>query len=316
MTDSAPEVATEPLKPAEELGEARPSTHAGVATMMLGALGVVFGDIGTSPLYALQTVFAVPNVRPDEPGVYGIISLVFWTITLIVSVKFVTFIMRAANHGEGGIMALVALVRGVNVRSRHRTFLLIALGIFGASLFYGDGMITPAISVLSAVEGLEVAAPALGSYVVPITLAILTALFAVQRFGTSVVARAFGPVMAVWFTILGVSGLVHVVANPGVLRGLSPVYGAEFLVDHVGIALPALGAIVLTVTGAEATWATSARRRSDEPGSRSRSRLSCSTTWARARSCSATPRRSPTRSSSCSPDGRTSRWCCSPPSPP
>ncbi|HWL96389.1 MAG TPA: potassium transporter Kup [Nocardioidaceae bacterium] len=255
MTESAPEVATEPLRPAEELGEPRPSVHAGMTTMMLGALGVVFGDIGTSPLYALQTVFAVPAVRPDEAGVYGVVSLVFWTITLIVSVKFVLLIMRADNHGEGGIMALVALVRGVEVRSRHRTFLLIALGIFGASLFYGDGMITPAISVLSAVEGLEVAAPAVSSYVVPITLAILTALFAVQRFGTSKVARAFGPVMAVWFTILGVSGLVHVVANPGVLRSLSPVYGAAFLVDHVGIALPALGAIVLTVTGAEALYA-------------------------------------------------------------
>jgi len=251
----SPEISTEPLPSGEELGQPRPAHEAGTPTLMLGALGIVFGDIGTSPLYALQTVFAVEAVRPDEASVYGVISLVFWTITLIVSIKYVTLIMRADNHGEGGIMALVAMVRNVRVRSRASKAVLVALGIFGASLFYGDGMITPAISVLSAVEGLEIAAPALDAYVVPIALVILTTLFAVQRFGTSGVARAFGPIMAVWFTILGVSGLVHVIANPGVLRSLSPTYGAQFLVDHVGIALPALGAIVLTVTGVEALYA-------------------------------------------------------------
>jgi KUP system potassium uptake protein len=205
-------------------------------------------------LYALHTVFAV-GVRPDEAGVYGVISLVFWSITLIVSVKYVTLVMRASNHGEGGIMALVALVRGMSARARGRKVVLVALGIFGASLFYGDGMITPAISVLSAVEGLEVAAPALEQFVVPITLAIVIALFAVQRFGTARVGRAFGPVMAAWFTLLALSGLVQVVGSPGVLQALSPVYGAAFLVDHVGIALPALGAVVLTVTGVEALYA-------------------------------------------------------------
>jgi len=258
LSRSSPEVSTEPLRSAEdELGEPRSTRQAGVAAVTLGALGIVFGDIGTSPLYALHTVFTVDDraVRPDEAGVYGVISLVFWAITLIVSVKYVTLILRAGNHGEGGIMALIALVRGVGVRHRAGKLVLVALGIFGASLFYGDGMITPAISVLSAVEGLEVAAPGLESLVVPITLAILTALFAVQRLGTAAVGRAFGPVMAVWFAILGISGLVQVIQHPGVLRGLSPTYGASFLVDHAGIALAALGAIVLTVTGAEALYA-------------------------------------------------------------
>jgi KUP system potassium uptake protein len=255
VNEGSPEVATEPLPSAEEeLGESRPSRHGGKATLTLAALGVVYGDIGTSPLYALHTVFAV-GVRPDEAGVYGVISLVFWSITLIVSVKYVTLVMRASNHGEGGIMALVALVRGMSARARGRKVVLVALGIFGASLFYGDGMITPAISVLSAVEGLEVAAPALEQFVVPITLAIVIALFAVQRFGTARVGRAFGPVMAAWFTLLALSGLVQVVGSPGVLQALSPVYGAAFLVDHVGIALPALGAVVLTVTGVEALYA-------------------------------------------------------------
>ncbi len=258
MSQSSPELSTEPPHPAdEELGEPRGTRQAGIAAMTLAALGVVFGDIGTSPLYALHTVFTVDNgaVRPEQANVYGVISLVFWAITLIVSVKYVTLILRADNHGEGGIMALIALVRGVRVGPRAGRLLLIALGIFGASLFYGDGMITPAISVLSAVEGLEVAAPSLESLIVPISLAILAVLFAVQRFGTTAVGRAFGPVMAVWFTILGVSGLVQVVQHPGVLRALSPTYGASFLIAHAGIALAALGAIVLTVTGAEALYA-------------------------------------------------------------
>src|SRR3954447_8652715 len=161
------------------MGEA-PRHHAGLAVLSLGALGIVFGDIGTSPLYALQTVFAADEhaVRPTESGVYGVISLVFWAITLIVSVKYVTLVMRADNHGEGGIMALIALVRSVRVRRRGTKLGLVALGVFGASLFYGDGMITPAISVLSAVEGLEVVSPSLSSVVIPLTVVIVTALFA------------------------------------------------------------------------------------------------------------------------------------------
>src|SRR5689334_2852000 len=197
----------------------RPGAKTGMAALTAGALGVVFGDIGTSPLYALQTVFSADHhaVRPTEASVYGVISLVFWAITIIVSVKYVTFIMRADNEGEGGIMALIALIQTAPARRRFAAGGLVALGIFGASLFYGDGMITPAISVLSAVEGLKVAAPSLHSLVIPITLAILTVLFSVQRLGTHVVGRAFGPVMGVWFTVLAVSGLREVIRHPGIL---------------------------------------------------------------------------------------------------
>src|SRR3954468_8257683 len=165
------------------MGEA-PRHHAGLAVLSLGALGIVFGDIGTSPLYALQTVFAADEhaVRPTESGVYGVISLVFWAVTIIVSIKYVVFIMRADNEGEGGIMALIALIRNVGLKRRSAQVTLVALGIFGASLFYGDGMITPAISVLSAVEGIEVVEPSLHALVVPITLAILGVLFKIQRF--------------------------------------------------------------------------------------------------------------------------------------
>jgi KUP system potassium uptake protein len=224
---------------------------AGMVALTVGALGVVFGDIGTSPLYALQTVFTHDNhaVPTSDEAVYGVISLVFWAITIIVSVKYVTFIMRADNDGEGGIMALIALIQTQPARRRVAKAVLVALGIFGASLFYGDGMITPAISVLSAVEGLKVVDPSLEKLVIPITLAILTVLFAVQRFGTGAVGRAFGPVM------LAVSGLREVLQHPGILRALSPHYGAEFLFGHGHTAFVALGSVVLTVTGAEALYA-------------------------------------------------------------
>jgi KUP system potassium uptake protein len=227
------------------------------AALTLGALGVVFGDIGTSPLYALQTVFSADHhsIRPTEAGVYGVISLVFWSITMIVSVKYVTFIMRADNEGEGGIMALIALVQGVKLRGRWTKMGLVALGIFGASLFYGDGMITPAISVLSAVEGLKVAAPSLENLVIPITLVIITILFAIQRFGTGAVGRLFGPVMGVWFTVLAVSGIGQIVGTPEILKALSPSYAVQFFVDHPGTAFIALGSVVLAVTGAEALYA-------------------------------------------------------------
>ena len=227
------------------------------AALTLGALGVVFGDIGTSPLYALHTVFAADHhsIKPTEAGVYGVISLVFWSITIIVSVKYVTLIMRADNEGEGGIMALIALVQGVKLKGRFTKWLLVALGIFGASLFYGDGMITPAISVLSAVEGLQVTAPSLESAVVPITLVIITILFAIQRQGTGVVGRLFGPVMGVWFTVLAVAGLGQVIDSPAILKALSPSYAVTFFTDHPGTAFIALGSVVLAVTGAEALYA-------------------------------------------------------------
>jgi KUP system potassium uptake protein len=248
-----------PRQPAPGRGEPHhgAARTAGLAALTFGALGVVFGDIGTSPLYALHTVFSAHDhaVKPDEAGVYGVISLVFWSITIIVSVKYVTFIMRADNEGEGGIMALIARVLDLPLRGRRAKATLVALGIFGAALFYGDGMITPAISVLSAVEGLEVAAPALESLVVPITLTVLTALFVIQRFGTEAVGRLFGPVMALWFAVLAISGLAKVVDSPAILKALSPTYGIAFFLDNGGVAFLALGSVVLAVTGAEALYA-------------------------------------------------------------
>jgi KUP system potassium uptake protein len=234
---------------------AKQTGAAGLGALTLGALGVVFGDIGTSPLYAMQAVFLTEGIKVDENHVYGIISLVFWSITIIVSIKYVTVIMRADNEGEGGIMALIALVQSAMSPRRTRRAVLVALGIFGAALFYGDGMITPAISVLSAVEGLKVATPALESWVVPIALVVLAVLFAIQRFGTKAVGRLFGPVMVLWFTILAVAGLFPVLRNPGILRALSPVYGIEFFAQNGLVAFLALGAVVLAVTGAEALYA-------------------------------------------------------------
>jgi len=244
-------------------GEPEPSSrpragaNAGMAALALGALGVVFGDIGTSPLYALQAVFTADNhaVHTTTGDVYGVISLVFWSITMIVTVKYVTFIMRADNEGEGGIMALTALIDGARLRSAAVKITLVTLGIFGASLFYGDGVITPAISVLSAVQGLDVAAPGLSSLVVPITVAVLTMLFAIQRYGTKLVGGLFGPVMAIWFGVLGLTGIVEVAQHPGVTRALSPTYGAQFLLRHGSVAFIALGSVVLAVTGAEALYA-------------------------------------------------------------
>ena len=228
-----------------------------MATLALGALGVVFGDIGTSPLYALQTVFSSDHqaVKPTEGDVFGVISLVFWSITLIVSIEFVLFIMRADNDGEGGILALIAKVQEAPLRRPQVKALLVGLGLFGVALFYGDGMITPAISVLSAVEGVKVAVPSLGSLVVPITIAVLVALFAIQRFGTHVVGRLFGPVMVVWFAVIAAAGIGRVVADPAIVGALLPSHGVDFFVRHPGVAFISLGAIVLTITGAEALYA-------------------------------------------------------------
>ena len=224
---------------------------------MLAALGIVFGDIGTSPLYALQTVFSIDNgaVRPTEGDVYGVISMMFWSITLIVSVKYIGILMRADNEGEGGVMALTALIRRLYGARSQATAILVVIGILGVSLFYGDSLITPAISVLSAVEGVHVVAPALGHLVVPVAAAILTGLFALQRFGTGKVGTLFGPVMLLWFLALAAAGISGIIAEPGVLRGLSPTYGVTFVLAHPGIAFIAMGAIVLVITGAEALYA-------------------------------------------------------------
>jgi KUP system potassium uptake protein len=229
----------------------------GMAALALGALGVVFGDIGTSPLYALQTVFSADHgaVKPTEQDVFGVISLVFWSVTLIVSIEFVLFIMRADNDGEGGILALIAKVESTKLDSAKVKMTLIAIGMFGVALFYGDGMITPAISVLSAVEGVKVVEPSIHQMVVPLTIAIIVVVFAIQRFGTHKIGRVFGPLMLFWFGVIAVAGLGRIVAHPEIVKALSPSYGVEFFGRHFGTAFISLGAIVLTITGAEALYA-------------------------------------------------------------
>ena len=227
--------------------------------MVLGALGIVFGDIGTSPIYTVQTVF-----NPDDPhpvavstdAVFGIISMIFWSVMVIVTITYVLLVMRADNDGEGGIMALITLIRRREMPGSTRTKLaLAALGIFGASLFLGDSMITPAISVLSAVEGLKVASPSLEHLVVPITAAIIVALFLLQRVGTEAVGRLFGPVMIVWFLTIGACGINGIADHPEILKALSPTYAIDFFFSHFTIAFFALAAVVLAVTGAEALYA-------------------------------------------------------------
>jgi KUP system potassium uptake protein len=234
-----------------------PAHHQAPGALMLAALGIVFGDIGTSPLYALQTVFSIDHgaVRPTEGDVYGVISMMFWSVTLIVSVKYIGVLMRADNDGEGGVMALTALARRLYAGRGRRTAPLVVLGILGVSLFYGDSLITPAISVLSAVEGVRVVAPDLGHVVVPVAAVILTVLFAVQRYGTGKVGALFGPVTLLWFAALAAAGVRGIVAEPGVLRGLSPTYAVTFVLGHPGIAFIAMGAVVLVITGAEALYA-------------------------------------------------------------
>ncbi len=243
--------------PEAPTGHTRRVTQAGWV-LVLGALGVVFGDIGTSPLYALQTAFSVDQgeVKPTPEDVYGVISLVFWSITLIVSVKYVLVVMRADNNGEGGVMALSALARRTmhSVRGR-RLAVVAALGVLGAALFYGDSVITPAISVLSAVEGLSVTGLGVGHLVLPIAATILTLLFLAQRWGTARVGSFFGPVMLLWFLVLAVAGLAEVLREPGIIRALLPTYAVTFVVGHPVVAFIALGAIVLSITGAEALYA-------------------------------------------------------------
>ena len=235
--------------------DARPRTPGATAALTLAAIGVVYGDIGTSPLYALKEVFAHGRVPLTPDNILGILSLVFWTLTVVVSLKYVALILRADNHGEGGLIAMLALAtQAVKDRPVLRTRLLL-LGIFGTAIFFGDGVITPAISVLSAVEGLEVAAPGLHRFVVPVTLLVITALFAAQRFGTAVVGRLFGPVTLVWFGVLAGLGLHQLLGNPQVLVALSPHHALGFLLGHPGVAFVALASVVLCVTGAEALYA-------------------------------------------------------------
>jgi KUP system potassium uptake protein len=231
----------------------------GQAALTVGALGVVFGDIGTSPLYTVQTVFSPSDPHPLQVSaehVFGIISLIFWSVTIIVTLTYVVLVMRADNDGEGGIMALISLIRRRGSSGASRTKLVLAaLGIFGASLFFGDSMITPAISVLSAVEGVKVAEPSVSGAVIPITVVIIIVLFLFQRLGTSAVGRLFGPVMGVWFLVLAGMGVRGIATHPAILKALSPTYAISFLAGHFGTAFFSLTAVVLAVTGAEALYA-------------------------------------------------------------
>ena len=247
--------AARPAPPRPPVSQPKRHAASNLAALTLGAIGVVYGDIGTSPLYALKEVFANGRVPLSPDNVYGVLSMIFWTLMVVVSLKYVALILRADNNGEGGLIAMLALAStAVRERPQLRRRLLI-IGIFGTSIFFGDGVITPAISVLSAVEGLKVAAPGLEHYVVPITLVVLTALFVVQRFGTGGIGRFFGPVTAVWFFALIALGLPHIADHPAVLWAMSPHHALGFMLRHPHIAFVALGSVVLCVTGAEALYA-------------------------------------------------------------
>ena len=231
------------------------STKSSLAALTLGAIGVVYGDIGTSVLYAMKEVFGSGHVPFTPDNVYGILSIFFWTLTTIVSVKYVSLVLRADNHGEGGLVAMLALAsQSVKHRPQLRKVLLI-VGIFGTCLFYGDGVITPAISVLSAVEGLEVVSPAFKKSVIPLTLVILLALFWVQKRGTAGIGKFFGPITLVWFAVIAVLGLLHIVEHPQILWAISPHYALSFVWNHTETSFIILGAVVLCVTGGEALYA-------------------------------------------------------------
>ena len=235
---------------------ASPGARQPMGMLMLGAVGVVFGDIGTSPLYTMREVFGGHHgLVLNHDNVLGLLSVVFWSLVIVVTLKYVTLIMRADNRGEGGILALTALVSGRLGRESRLRWWLTGLGIFGAAMFFGDAMITPAVTILGAIEGIEVITPALKSFVVPIALGILIALFAIQKRGTGSVGALFGPVCAVWFVVLALLGVIQLASNPSVLKALWPGWAVEFVVSHPRIAFLSLGAVVLAVTGTEALYA-------------------------------------------------------------
>jgi KUP system potassium uptake protein len=242
--------------PAVPHADAAHAGRAGFGALMLGAIGVVFGDIGTSPLYTIKEAFSPHyGLTPDRATVLGILSLVFWSLVMVITLKYVAVIMRADNGGEGGIMALTALAQRT-LSKRSRAFYAVGvLGVFGVALFFGDGVLTPAISVLSAVEGLEVAAPRLEAWVLPITIVVLVLLFASQRFGTDKVGRAFGPIVIAWFAALAAVGAYNIGGDPEVLHALNPWWGARFFLDHGWHGIFILGAVVLAVTGGETLYA-------------------------------------------------------------
>jgi KUP system potassium uptake protein len=249
-------VTRRPAKPSAPEQHGQKGRRAAI-TLAVAALGVVFGDIGTSPLYALRTVFTIDNgaVHATQEDVYGVISMMFWSITIVVSIKYVLILMRADNNGEGGVMALAALARRLYDKRRGGVGVFLVIGIIGVSLFYGDSLITPAVSVLSAVEGLKTAVPTVGNLSVPIAAVILVLLFFVQRFGTGKVGTLFGPVMLLWFVVIAAAGVPLIVKHPDVLFGLSPTWAIAFLLAHPLTTFVAIGAVVLVITGAEALYA-------------------------------------------------------------
>jgi len=224
--------------------------------LCLGALGVVFGDIGTSPLYAIKEIFAINNniLTLTNSNMLGILSLIFWSLISIVSIKYILFIMRANNNGEGGIMALLSLATR-NAKTKRKKLIIISIGMLGAAMFYADAMITPAISVISAIEGIELITPAFSEYIVPITLIIIFGLFWTQSKGTGAVGFMFGPVMLVWFLVLTMLGIYNIIQEPSVLLALNPVYAFNFFSSQFSIAFITLGAVVLCVTGVESLYA-------------------------------------------------------------
>ena len=232
-----------------------PQSKRYLATLYLGALGVVYGDIGTSPLYAFRECFAPEhNLAPSPDNILGVLSLIFWSLVLIISIEYLIFVMRADNRGEGGIIALMSLVRPKGTPSKRRVVLL-TLGLFGAALIYGDGMITPAISVLSAVEGLEIVTPVFEDYVVPITISIIIGLFAVQKYGTARVGTVFGPIMILWFSTLAILGIMQIVKEPAVLQAVLPTHAVEFFIRNKLAGFLVLGSVFLVITGGEALYA-------------------------------------------------------------
>ncbi|MBS0358028.1 MAG: potassium transporter Kup [Proteobacteria bacterium] len=232
------------------------TTERSLSLLAMGAIGVVYGDIGTSPLYALKEAFSGTYTIPASyDNVLGILSLIFWALTIVVSLKYVLFIMRADNRGEGGIMALMSLALRTTTSQAKTRRALMLLGIFGAALFYGDGMITPVISVLSAVEGLDIATHALHPYIVPLAILILIGLFVFQRKGTANVGALFGPIMIVWFITIAVLGLISIIQYPSVIKAVNPFYAIHFFMDYKGFAFLSLGAVVLVLTGTEALYA-------------------------------------------------------------
>ncbi len=227
-----------------------------VAALTLGAIGVVYGDIGTSPLYTVKEIFGeATGIALTQTNIIGAISAIFWMLMLVVTLKYVILVLRADNRGEGGVMALLALAVSTANNAPKRKKILLGLGVFGAALFYGDSILTPAISVLSATEGLELIAPSFKPLIMPASIAILIALFAFQRFGTATVGKLFGPIIIVWFVTLGAVGITHIVENPQILQALNPLYAFHFLADRGAGVFLAVGAVVLAITGAEALYA-------------------------------------------------------------